>query len=189
MLAFGLDALNAGRRAAAAANQGMKRSARRLRVTTATTVSRRCGCAIGWKHKGASWKREPGVPLPRPRRRPARWAKIYLITSYGVRDITDRLLAGVPAEETERTAEQQARWLLAQLLEWHRLKTSRRIGSISVCATSTIKSCRKTRADGRAGLRRCREKVKKSLIHRYRFPLRTMRLTRARDRARSANGR
>src|SRR5262249_32773349 len=36
------------------------------------------------------------------------------------RALADRLLAGVPAEAEERNAEQQAVWLLANLLGWHR---------------------------------------------------------------------
>lgn len=31
-----------------------------------------------------------------------------------------RLMEGIPDEEDDRTAEQQARWVMAQLLEWHR---------------------------------------------------------------------
>jgi uncharacterized protein len=37
-----------------------------------------------------------------------------------VATIFDRLIAGVPVDALERTAEQQARWLLANLLDWHR---------------------------------------------------------------------
>jgi uncharacterized protein len=37
-----------------------------------------------------------------------------------VREVMDVLLDGVPFEPTERTDEQQARWLLAYMLEWHR---------------------------------------------------------------------
>ncbi len=37
-----------------------------------------------------------------------------------VQKAMDALLAGVPEEKSERTAEQQARWLLAHLLEFHR---------------------------------------------------------------------
>src|SRR5690606_17546698 len=32
----------------------------------------------------------------------------------------DDLLAGIPVDRAERTDEQQGRWLLAQLLDWHR---------------------------------------------------------------------
>jgi uncharacterized protein len=36
------------------------------------------------------------------------------------REVMDALLEGVPAERAERTEEQQARYLLAHMLEWHR---------------------------------------------------------------------
>src|SRR6185503_2298882 len=36
------------------------------------------------------------------------------------RELADRLLEGLPAERRERADEQQARWLLAHLLDWHR---------------------------------------------------------------------
>src|SRR5271156_3192362 len=34
--------------------------------------------------------------------------------------LVEKLTADIPADETERTEEQKARWLLAQLLDWHR---------------------------------------------------------------------
>ncbi|MDP9272677.1 MAG: TM0106 family RecB-like putative nuclease, partial [Chloroflexota bacterium] len=37
-----------------------------------------------------------------------------------VQEVADKLTAGVPADATVRTDEEQARWLLAQLLPWHR---------------------------------------------------------------------
>jgi len=37
-----------------------------------------------------------------------------------VREVMDALLDGVPSETAGRTEEQQARWLLASMLEWHR---------------------------------------------------------------------
>jgi predicted RecB family nuclease len=37
-----------------------------------------------------------------------------------VRELAEQLCAGVPEATTERTEEQHARWLLAQLLSWHR---------------------------------------------------------------------
>jgi predicted RecB family nuclease len=37
-----------------------------------------------------------------------------------VHDVMDMLLDGVPVDRTERSEEQQARWLMAYLLEWHR---------------------------------------------------------------------
>jgi len=37
-----------------------------------------------------------------------------------IADLTDRLTEGVPDDPADRDADQQARWLLAQLLSWHR---------------------------------------------------------------------
>ena len=37
-----------------------------------------------------------------------------------VNDVTERLSLGIPEESDERSDEQQARWLLAHLLDWHR---------------------------------------------------------------------
>src|SRR4029077_16376613 len=37
-----------------------------------------------------------------------------------VRALMEALTADVPADRAERTEEQQARWLLAHLLDWHR---------------------------------------------------------------------
>lgn len=37
-----------------------------------------------------------------------------------VQDLVDALVAGVPVHPSDRADEEQARWLLAQLLEWHR---------------------------------------------------------------------
>jgi uncharacterized protein len=40
-----------------------------------------------------------------------------------LQDLRDRLLAGIPAEPAERTSEQQSRFLLAHLMEFHRRET------------------------------------------------------------------
>ena len=48
--------------------------------------------------------------------------------------VADRLTADVPADG--RTPEQQARWLLAQLLSWHRRRRRARGGSSSTSRTS-----------------------------------------------------
>ncbi len=61
-----------------------------------------------------------GVPLPRlalQTGEPTEDLSAYLER---VRSVSARLIAEVPEEESERTDEHQAQWLLAQLLEWHR---------------------------------------------------------------------
>ncbi|MBI2912188.1 MAG: TM0106 family RecB-like putative nuclease, partial [Chloroflexi bacterium] len=61
-----------------------------------------------------------GVAVPRPSVADAapseRLAEKLLQTAA----VAERLTAGVPVDAAERNAEQQGRWLLAQLLSWHR---------------------------------------------------------------------
>ena len=57
----------------------------------------------------------------------------------------DALLAGVPEEKAERTPEQQARWLLAHMLEFHRREDKVLGGSSSGCATSWTRTTSWTR--------------------------------------------
>ena len=62
-----------------------------------------------------------GEPVPRPRVQPeAAEARELGEREQRVAELVARLTAGVPAEQTERTEEQAATWLLAQLLDWHR---------------------------------------------------------------------
>ena len=37
-----------------------------------------------------------------------------------IRELAGRLTAGVPDDPEERNEEQQARWILANILDWHR---------------------------------------------------------------------
>ncbi|MGD0249202.1 MAG: TM0106 family RecB-like putative nuclease, partial [Candidatus Limnocylindrales bacterium] len=61
-----------------------------------------------------------GEPLPRPD--PGRQAPREALSARLVHidEVAERLCAGVPEEAVDRTPEQHARWLLAQLLSWHR---------------------------------------------------------------------
>lgn len=58
--------------------------------------------------------------LPRLRPEPSEASPELSEEEAEVRTLQGVLLAGVPDEARERTPEQQARWLLAHLLEWHR---------------------------------------------------------------------
>ncbi|MGD0863541.1 MAG: TM0106 family RecB-like putative nuclease [Candidatus Limnocylindrales bacterium] len=64
--------------------------------------------------------REIGEPLPRPGPAEPEPAERLSDRLAHVAEVADRLCAGVPSEEADRTPEQRARWLLAQLLSWHR---------------------------------------------------------------------
>jgi uncharacterized protein len=62
-----------------------------------------------------------GRPIPRPPIHPE--AEVPAELTDGQRHVAElvaALTAGVPDEPSERTAEQAGKWLLAQLLEWHR---------------------------------------------------------------------
>jgi uncharacterized protein len=62
-----------------------------------------------------------GPWLPRPAAQPeAEAARPPTEREQRVTALVDALTEGVPAEPAERTSEQQAAWLLAQLLDWHR---------------------------------------------------------------------
>jgi predicted RecB family nuclease len=61
-----------------------------------------------------------GQPVPRPAPRVDELPADLTEAQARVRDLVDRLTTGVPADPAERTAEEHARWLLAQVLGWHR---------------------------------------------------------------------
>ncbi|HET9850938.1 MAG TPA: TM0106 family RecB-like putative nuclease, partial [Candidatus Limnocylindrales bacterium] len=65
--------------------------------------------------------RERGAPIPRPPIHPEAEEPAELTESQRrTAELVAKLIADVPAEPTDRTPEQAATWLLAQLLDWHR---------------------------------------------------------------------
>jgi uncharacterized protein len=58
--------------------------------------------------------------VPRPAERAAEAPDSLTEASAEVQAVADRLTRDVPEDPAQRTDEQQARWLLAQLLSWHR---------------------------------------------------------------------
>ena len=63
---------------------------------------------------------ESGQEVPRPGRSDGEAPAEQTAAQLRVQAVADRLSAGVPADPIDRTNDQQARWLLAQLLSWHR---------------------------------------------------------------------
>jgi uncharacterized protein len=68
----------------------------------------------------AAAEREQGVELPRPEAKSGDANEQIAATAEETQRVMERLLEGVPVDPSARTEEQQARWLLAHLLEWHR---------------------------------------------------------------------
>ncbi len=64
--------------------------------------------------------RATGLPVPRPADRAGEPSDEQTEAQRRVADLAARLSDGVPADPADRSAEQQGRWLLAQLLSWHR---------------------------------------------------------------------
>jgi predicted RecB family nuclease len=60
------------------------------------------------------------LAVPRPAERAPEAPDSLSAAAAEVQAVADRLTAGVPADLAQRTDEEQARWLLAQLLSWHR---------------------------------------------------------------------
>ena len=61
-----------------------------------------------------------GVQVPRPELISGEITEELGEEREKVRQLMDRLLGGVPLEREKRSAEEQAIWLLAQILDWHR---------------------------------------------------------------------
>lgn len=64
--------------------------------------------------------RATGLPVPRPAVRDSEPSAEQTESQRRVADLAARLSDGVPADLADRSEEQQGRWLLAQLLSWHR---------------------------------------------------------------------
>ncbi len=83
-------------------------------------------CLSTWKLRDwleeRRWEAERlfGVQLPRPEPKSDAPSEALSQQQQQVQAAVVRLTDGVPDEDAERTREQRARWLLAQLLDWHR---------------------------------------------------------------------
>jgi len=89
-----------------------------------------------------------------------------------VQALANRLTDGVAADEKERTAEQHGRWLLAQLLSWHRREEKAFWWRYFFLMDDLTDDERIAEREAMGGLSYVGvvEQVKRSLIHRYRFP-------------------
>jgi uncharacterized protein len=82
-----------------------------------------CFSALGlrdWLESLRSGCEAGGHPIPRPRPQSAEASEALSEREARVQALMERLMAEVPADATARSPTQHARWLLAQLLEFHR---------------------------------------------------------------------
>lgn len=121
-----------------------------------------------------------GARLPRPAPKTGEATEDLSAYLERVRDVEARLVADVPTDEHERTEEQQARWLLAQLLEWHRREDKSAWWEyFRLCELTDQELQEDKSALGGLVYEGVVGETKRSLIHRYRFPLQDHAIDRA----------
>jgi hypothetical protein len=119
-------------------------------------------------------------PLPRPELKAGEAKEDLSAYLERVREVEARLIADIPVEEDERTEEQKARWLLAQLLEWHRREDKSAWWEyFRLCALTDQELQEDKSALGGLVYDGVVAQVKRSLVHRYRFPLQDHAIDRA----------
>jgi predicted RecB family nuclease len=113
-----------------------------------------------------------GTPLPRPGPESGEAREELSEFLARVEAVATRLTDGVPADEHERSPEQHARWLLAQLLSWHRREEKAFWWRYFLLMKELTDDERIAEREPIGGLdyEGVVEQVKRSYVHRYRFP-------------------
>ncbi len=127
---------------------------------------------------------EAGKAAPLPRPGPKTGEATENLSAYleRVRAVEARLIAGIPSDEGQRTEEQKAKWLLAQLLEWHRREDKSAYWEyFRLCDLTDQELQEDKSALGGLVYEGVVDRVKRSLIHRYQFPLQDHAIDRARN--------
>jgi len=115
---------------------------------------------------------QTGMPVPRPAEQdPAPSAKLNE-RQEKVAAVTDRLLEDVPSAEADRTPDEHASWLLAQLLSWHRRENKSKWWLYFHLKNDLTDAERIEANEPLAGLQFVGEvgKEDRSTVYRYRFP-------------------
>ena len=111
-----------------------------------------------------------GQELPRPEPRDPEPSEALAESEEEIRQLVEALTAGVPDNPDERTNEQQALWLLAQLLGWHRREAKAGWWAFFTRLELTdAELLEDSEAIGGLEYRGEVEIIKKSVIHRYKF--------------------
>ncbi len=111
-----------------------------------------------------------GKVLPRPALEQGEAPEDLAAQTQQVRAVMARLVAGLPAEETEWTSEQRGLWLLAQMLEYHRREDKSAWWEyFRLCELSDDELLEDKNGMGGLVYIGPIGQIKKSIIHRYRF--------------------
>lgn len=121
-----------------------------------------------------------GAALPRPQAKSGEPAEDLSAYLEQVRAVEARLISDIPTDESDRTEEQSARWLLAQLLEWHRREDKSAWWKyFELCKLKDEEFQEDKTALGGLVYEGVVGQVKKSFIHRYTFPFQDHAIDRA----------
>ena len=119
------------------------------------------------KELGAKCGRE----LPRPTPKSGEPPEKLSVRIAEVRAMMARLISSLPKDETEWTTEQRAIWLLAQMLEWHRREEKSVLWEyFRLCELSDDEFQEDKNALGGLALIGEVDRIKRSIVYRYRFP-------------------
>jgi predicted RecB family nuclease len=112
-----------------------------------------------------------GKVLPRPTLKEGEATEDLAAKTQQVRAVMARLVADLPAQDTEWSPEQRASWLLAQMLEYHRREDKTAWWEyFRQCDLSDNELIEDRNALGGLTYVGPVEQVKRSIVHRYRFP-------------------
>ncbi|CAN5633190.1 TM0106 family RecB-like putative nuclease [soil metagenome] len=96
--------------------------------------------------------------------------------------LKERLVAGLPEQESEWTNDHRAGWLLAQMLEWHRREEKSMWWEyFRLCDLSDDELVEDKNALGGLVYQGVVEETKRSFVHRYKFPVQDHTINRARN--------
>jgi len=136
----------------------------------------------GWLEERREEIEAKNGALPRPAPKPGDAAENLAEQLQQIRAVMEQLLAGFPEKESDWTPEQRAKWLLAQMLEYHRREDKSTWWEyFHQCALAPDEMLEDGSTLG--GLVYIGEvgKIKRSIVHRYSFPPQDHAIDRALD--------
>ncbi|MEX2284819.1 MAG: TM0106 family RecB-like putative nuclease [Gemmatimonadota bacterium] len=124
-----------------------------------------------WLESLRSEVEQSGTTVPRPGPESSEPSEPLKEKQIAINALVDRLASDVPADEPSRTPEQHARWLMAQLLEFHRREDKSMWWEYFRCIELSPDELIEDGATlGGLEYVGVVDAVKRSQIHRYRFP-------------------
>lgn len=113
-----------------------------------------------------------GVSVPRPEPSEIDPGRVPNDRDLRIEALVERLTGGIPEDPAARAAdpERQARWLLAELLEWHRREENAEWWEFfRLCELTDADLVREDSAIGELTYVGSQGEIKQSIVHRYRF--------------------